>query len=503
MSRTNLAEWPLLTCICALVAGCSRPAPSGTDRDEPAAAPREQSKVGAETGSMRRFPLGFPAPEDTQRARDDEAVQRAATAYRFWYPTVACEAIFDGNRQAGIQDNQSLALLAATPSMVTFTPQSDTPYVGGALDLHEGPFVVELPPGAFIAVVNDRHQRWLMDMGIPGPDAGKGGKHLILPPGYKGSVPSGYHVAHADSFKVLLLLRAIPPKGDTNAALAGLRSIKVYSLESKRPLKYVDITGKAVNAAPLQWEDNLQFWQVLHKALSDEPVVEAFQPMYGLLSALGIEPGKPFAPDARMKGVLERAARVGRDQMLVAAFDSQRPDRVMWKERRWEWASLVPTNGNFESSFGLDLEARDRWFAQAMVASPAMFRRQPGSGSLYWLGHRDKSGAYLDGGKTYKLSVPLPVPGKLFWSVTVYDAQTRSEIAAPQNRAALRSMAELKDVAGSSVDLYFGPRAPTGQEARWVQTLPGRGWFTYFRIYGPEQAAFDATWKPGDFEEQR
>jgi len=96
--------------------------------------------------------------------------------------------------------------------------------------------------------------------------------------------------------------------------------------------------------------------------------------------------------------------------------------------------------------------------------------------------------------------VPLPVPGKLFWSVTLYDPHTRSELLTDQGKAALRSMVELKDAGGSSVDLYFGPKPPPGQEARWLKTTPGKGWFTYFRIYGPEQAAFDGSWKPADFE---
>jgi hypothetical protein len=115
---------------------------------------------------------------------------------------------------------------------------------------------------------------------------------------------------------------------------------------------------------------------------------------------------------------------------------------------------------------------------------------------------RDKEGNWLDGGKTYKLTVPLPVPARLFWSVTVYDPETRSQIATAQDKAALRSLFELKDLGDTkSIDLYFGPKAPASQETRWIQTIPGNGWFTYFRVYGPEGPTFDGTWKPGDFEE--
>ena len=131
-----------------------------------------------------------------------------------------------------------------------------------------------------------------------------------------------------------------------------------------------------------------------------------------------------------------------------------------------------------------------------------MFRRSKGAGSLYWLGNRDNTGAFVDGGKTYKLTVPQPVPAGLFWSVTIYDAATRSEVQTAQDRAALRSLFELRDTgAEKSVDLYFGPKAPAGREGLWIQTIPGRGWFSYFRIYGPQEAAFNGSWKPGDFEE--
>lgn len=153
-------------------------------------------------------------------------------------------------------------------------------------------------------------------------------------------------------------------------------------------------------------------------------------------------------------------------------------------------------------SGGMDMQARDRWFAQAIVASPAMFSRNPGAGSLYWLGLRDTKDAFLDGGKSYQLRVPYPVPAKLFWSVTAYDAQTRSQIQSQQNKAALRSLFELRNIPEGTkeVTLYFGPKPPAGKEMFWIQTIPGRGWFSYFRIYGPTDPAFNGSWRPGDFE---
>jgi hypothetical protein len=456
------------------------------------------------TSSPYPFAGGYPTPEAAQAARDDADFQRAVTAYRFWYPTVSCEGIFHANRAQGLRDNEAIIILSAGPRQVAFTANSDTPYGAGALDLAAGPYVVELPPGPFIGLADDHHQGWILDMGLPGPAGPRGGKHLLLPPGYAGPVPDGYFAGTSATYKVLLAIRALPVGGDAAGALAALRTVKIYPLATAAApqlVRLVDATDWATDATCLSWEDNLEFWRTLHAVLDAEPVAERFLPMYGVLAALGIEKGRPFAPDARMAALLERAARAGRDQLLVAAFGSARPDRIAWPDRRWEWVGLVPDSAQFETPGGVDLEARDRWFAQAIVTSPAMFRRSAGAGSLYWLGLRDAAGAYLDGGRTYRLPVPLPVPGRLFWSVTVYDAETRSQVQAAQDRAALRSLVELQDPgAAASVDLYFGPEAPAGQEGRWIQTLPGRGWFAYLRIYGPEAPAFDGSWKPGDFE---
>jgi hypothetical protein len=451
------------------------------------------------------FNRGFPSSEAAQRARDDAAFMRAVTAYRFWYPTVSVEGIFNGNREAGLGDNEKLGIAAAGPLQVGFTLNSDTPYGAGTLDLSGGPMVIELPAGPFIGLVDDHHQRWVTDMGIPGRDEGKGGKYVILPPGYEGVVPDGYLVGRSGSFKALLALRAIPVGGDLARAMDALREVRIYPLSTAADpqlMEFVDSTDIALDNSSLRWESNIGFWEVLHQVIDAEPTVDEFRPMYGLLSALGIEKGTPFDPDPRMRDTLEEAARAGRDQMLVSAFASERPDRIAWPGLSWEWVGLVPENADFETAAGLDLEARDRWFAQAIVASPAMFRRQEGAGSLYWLSARDSAGAFLDGAATYRLDVPQPVPGKLFWSITVYDAETRSQLKTDQGKAALRSMFELADVAGETpVALHFGPDAPAGEaKTRWIKTIPDKGWFAYVRIYGPEQPAFDGSWRLPDFE---
>ena len=452
-----------------------------------------------------RFEGGYPTPETVQRAYDDADLARAIQAYKFFYPTVSFEGTWRGNLSGGAVANRVFPLLEGTPFQLVFTPNSDTPYAGLPLDLSAGPLVVELPPGPLMGAANDLNQRWVMDLGIPGPDAGKGGKHLFLPPGSVGDAPSGFHAAISTTLRVLVLIRAIPPGGDNEAANALIQTVKVYPLNRPsdwKPPAWIRL--KDGDFTPLQWETNFRYWQVLHEVIDAEPAYEAYRAYYGELAALGIVKGQRFAPDDRMKEILTKAAAMANAQMRVQSFADRRADRMAWSDRKWEWAVLRPENGTFDAPTYKDLTAREKWFFQAQVESPAMFRRSPGAGSLYWLGTRDAAGAYLDGSKSYRLTVPLPVPAKLFWSVTVYDAETRSEISTDQGHAALRSLFELKDSGGgATATLRFGPTPPAGDAARWIKTIPGRGWFVYFRIYGPEGDAFNGTWKPGDFERVR
>lgn len=451
------------------------------------------------------FKQGHPTDDAARKAYDDADLARAIGAYKFFYPTVSGAAIVKGNEQIGVVANKVFGILDCAPEQLVYTANSDTPYGPLLLDLGIGPLVIELAPGPLIVCSMDVNQRWVADMGLPGPDAGQGGKHLLLPPDYKGAVPSdGYYVHKASSNLQVVGARSLPVNGDVKAAKERLTTIKVYPLDPATKWtepKWLDVTGKKQDTTPLKWEDNFKFWDVLAKTINSEPAYEGYHTHYGELASLGIEKGKPFKPDARMKAILVNAAKIANAQMRVQSFADRRPDREVWKGRKWQWAALRYEDGDFNTATHTDLSAREKWFYQAVGASPAMFRRDTHAGSLYWLGLLDKSGAYLSGSKTYKLSVPLPVPGKLFWSVTVYDIDTRSQILTKQKKAALRSLFELKDITGKSADLYFGPTAPKGKEKQWIQTIPGKGWFVYFRIYGPEAPAFDGTWKPGDFTE--
>lgn len=446
---------------------------------------------------------GYPLPDTIELAYEAVDLNRAVQAYRFFYRSVSGAAIFDGTAAAGVRPNEVFGYLDTRPRHVGFTLNSDTPYGTVLLDLHKGPMVLEVPEGAFVGAVLDIHQRWILDFGLPGPDAGAGGRHLILPPDYDGEVPAEFHSARAEAFRVLAAVRSIPADGDVQAAMERISTVKVYPLDAgddwAEPT-WVDLTDTDQDTTPVAVETGIGFWKALHRIIDTEPVLQDSRAQYGELAALGIARDQPFEPDDRMTRILELAARTANLQMRVESFADRTPARLVWPQRQWEWVALRSENGTFDAQGYRDTYATDKWFFQAIAASPAMFRRDAGAGSLYWLALSDRTGAYLDGANHYTLTVPLPVPATLFWSVTLYDAATRSQVQTDQGRAALRSLFELADVDGDSVVLHFGPEAPGDGESRWVKTNPGAGWFAYFRIYGPDGPAFDGSWKPGDLE---
>jgi hypothetical protein len=132
-----------------------------------------------------------------------------------------------------------------------------------------------------------------------------------------------------------------------------------------------------------------------------------------------------------------------------------------------------------------------------------MTEKMVGEGSQYPWTPLDANGNPFDGARSYKLHLPPNIPVKRFWSVIVYDTQTRSMLQTDQQYPSVSSQNKgLLVNEDGSVDVWFGPEAPAGKENNWVQTIPGKGWFMILRLYGPLEPWFDGTWRPGEIEPQ-
>jgi hypothetical protein len=346
-------------------------------------------------------------------------------------------------------------------------------------------------------MILDAWQRVLADLGVVGPDQGKGGKYLILPPGHEKVAPEGYYVVQSEGRTVFAAIRLLGEDKD-KAIQELLPGIKTYTWSPNG-------TGKATPVRPagdVTWSQmpprGMAYWESLNKVVQSEPVMERDRLILAQLRFLGIEKGKPFQPDARQKKILEQAVVVG-EAMAKANTSDKRMEPPFWPGTNWKHALVVSVDQRMP---GFDqLDERAAWFYEAVAVSKGMLTQTPGVGQRYIAAYKDGGGAWLTGGNTYKLHVPANPPAKQFWSVTAYDEDTRQMVVSEQGRPDLSSRKpDIVKNSDGSVDVYFGPKAPAGKESNWVQTVPGKGWFVYFRFYGPTEPFFDKSWALPDFE---
>jgi hypothetical protein len=339
----------------------------------------------------------------------------------------------------------------------------------------------------------------MVDFGIVGPDKGKGGKYLFLPPGYEPKVPDGYFIIKSPSYRVWVMMRGWGDVGTGDKAANYFKqNLKVYPLASgPRKASYINTAGMGLNS--LAPEDGSAF-EMLNEIIQYEPT-ELFGPeQLGRLATLGIIKGKPFNPDARMRCILDQGAKLGTAMCRAIVYASREQEIKYWPSRHWEKMFLY--NTTFERNGVTDIDARTLWHYQAIVVSPNLISTTPGAGTAYLTTFRDDEGKFLDGGKNYRLRVGANPPVKNFWAVTAYDPTTRSLLDAGGNRNKSVGSRE-KPIANSdgSVDVYFGPKAPAGKEKNWVPTNPNKGFFLVFRFYGPLKGYIEKTWVLNDLEQ--
>ena len=450
-----------------------------------------------------RYELGCPTPETTQKLFDEMDFQRAVQAYLWAYPAVSFESIrLTAERDLGMDYNDlGIADNFVDPKSVWLTANDTTIYAFVNIDLSQGPVAIEIPPGPIVGLLDDFWQRSVTDVGLPGPDAGKGGTFLLLPPGYDGEVPaSGYFPLQATMNNHNLLVRGIIVDNDVPAAVENVRKVKVYpwsEREDPKPNRFVSISGKLIDTTP---PGGMEYWARLASVINNNPVQEHDRFFMAMLKPLGIEKGKPFKPDSRQTAILEEAGGLG-DAMArnVMYENAQREsDTTAFPGTRWEWVILVKPSQETETYSQLD--ERLQYTYGAIYLSPAIGVMKAGPGANYVQTFRDKNGDHFDGGRSYRLHVPANPPASAFWSLTLYDSATRSMVQNPTNDAARSGYDEFTMNDDGSLDLYLGPNMTGSEERNWIETVPGRGYYVMFRFYSPTAPLFDGTWALPDVE---
>ena len=491
------------------------------------------------------FTDGYPTPGTAAKLRDHLDYLHGVEAFMNSIQGVSTYALREGFLGAGINDGDVLIFSELMDSASLFlTANADTVYFLAFFDLSDGPLALETPTDS-LGIVDDMWFGWITDFGLPGPDRGQGGSYLLLPPGYDGPVPEGgVFVRQSSTNHVILLGRAFIDQNEGNdpgpTATRIKEQLKAYpyvpggagssigsyltghgrlgQLTTPRSPRFVEGTGMAFNTVP---PNDFGHFEMLDALVQLEPAEALNTELAGQFAAIGIVKGEKFDPDPRRRQILDDAVAVGNAAARTLGMGAHPGEGYRYYDDDTAWWSMLFVGGyDFTNPPPMitaegpqpspnkgarQLHPRTSFFYTATGITPAMCMRLTNVGSQYLIANVDQDGEPFDGAKTYRLTLPRDIPAARFWSLTVYDNQTRSMLQTAQRypRAGSQnypSPAAEHGADGSTV-VYFSPTQPDGvARGNWIETDPDRGWFVALRLYSPLQPFFDKTWRPGKIE---
>lgn len=446
--------------------------------------------------------------ESIAKLNDQLSLQRAIEVYQWALPVTSFQKWYNAHSEIyGGADMDIVEYNSFNEKVGILTANATTPYVISWADLSKtGPIVIDYPAGASAGGVIDFYQLSLSDLGLMGPDKGKGGKYLILPNGYDVSKidTKGFNIVNSTTSKIMIGTRFLSTDEAEIKKMKETFLIGKYG-ETLKPAKFISNTNKRFEGSQSR---GLKYFELVYQFIQNEPQKEEDKIFYTYLKYLGIENGKPFNPSASLKTILTEAANLG-ELMARANQIIPRQDKPFFENSTWyRMLTNFPLTKTNETNYFLD--ESNEYYYEAVTVTAGMQSNIPGPGTTSYLGTKeDKDGNFLLGSNTYKIHLPAGIPASNFWALTLYSENTRCFIDNKNAKDKLRATSidsrdkNLKINADGSVDLYIGPKSPEGKESNWLQTNVGEGWFPIIRTYGTEQALFDKTWRPGDFELQK
>ncbi len=360
---------------------------------------------------------------------------------------------------------------------IWLTGNTGTVYVFFMLDLkRDGATVVEMPGKAGPGFLDDAWMRWVTDFGPTGPDRGEGGTYVILPPDYEGEIEAPSQggaktsvnvggeerevfVVKSRTYMNWSALRGFLVDGKPDFSVNLFKeNLKVYPLKDTANPPQMQFHNMSGELSSTIFPRTARYFKLLNDVVQREPLAALDAESRGLLAAVGIEKDAPFPQDERWIEIYEDAAAIADGIGRAILYAPRDEDAFIYPDRQWYWGFVGGSHEwlRDEGRGGIHLDARITFFYGAIAVTPAMVLKMIGKGSQYAFCSRDKDGNYLDGGKTYRLTIPAGVPAKDFWSIVLYDPQTRAMLQTGQQYPALNSArSDLKVNEDGSVDLYL------------------------------------------------
>lgn len=444
---------------------------------------------------------GLPNEETVDKVYDFLTVSRGVQAFLKGMPATSIYAMLEGMKNAGVKpgDIGTFDNLMDARSLF-LTANSSTPYIFGEIDLKDGPIVLEIGVPVLGCVDNAFFQH-VADIGLTGQDRGQGGKYLFVGPDFEGELPEGYINVRSTTYRHWLLLRLVAKPDESALAMAKFKeSFNLYPLKeaaNKPEQKFVDLSGMQINTIHAV---DFEFYNELNEVIQYEPANAFNEELVGIFASIGIKKGQAFAPDQHTKKLLVEAVAIGNASARSICYRPRNKGAYFYEDRQW-YSSFSGGVHDFMNNGEMVIDDRVMFHYMATGITPSMAAPKVGTGSVYAFTPHDSESNYLDGSKTYSVTLPAPIPAKNFWSFMVYSNQHRSMLETDQRFAGLDNLnPDVKPNEDGSYTIWFGPTAPKGHEGNWIQTIPGNGYGVLIRLYGPLDPWFDKTWKPGDFE---
>ncbi|MGF1695676.1 DUF1214 domain-containing protein [Vibrio lamellibrachiae] len=443
------------------------------------------------------IPKGFPQfdPATIYKQIDHDALVRG---YVDMNPDAAFMALYNAYLNEGSTKNHvGIMETSVDPRQTVLTANSETLYAVHPVNLadNNGAVILEVPH-AVLGMVNSPGWNIVGDLGITGPDGGKGGTYIITGPTFEGDIPDGMYHIESDANTIVWLLRGFVIDNDWVAAADHLKTIKTYTLDnSKVETSFYNTSESIVNNdknMDMSWKAEQTFeliTQYIKQNAGTPHSTKHGHTIAGLYEA-GLLDGTVT------KEQLMKATEIGEQRVKVISFSNRDNSAKKWgKGNLWEWAN--PFSDEFYTGKGSGIYQPSQqlaWTHKATFTAAGMTRPAEGTGSAYIEANRDSMGAFLDGALCYQLEVPADVPQANFWSVIAYDAVERSMVVNQDNHWGVNSYNEEVTVnSDGSVTMTFGPESGSG-DANHIQTNENEGFFLWFRTYSPTSSWYDNSW---------